>query len=153
MLKCKAVLFELTNGKRSTIERQRRHDDIHTRAVWQARVAYRARFVDAPANLANYALTNVQELLVVGKTHVRFLNLAVDLDVGRARAIDHDVGNIVARQKRLQRAVTQNVVADILEQFLLLRDRHNNVLDLDDLADDIADFRARRRIIELCKLR
>jgi hypothetical protein len=36
--------------------------------------------------------------------------------------------------------VTENVVADVFEQILLLRDRHHHVLDGDDLADDVADL-------------
>ena len=82
---------------------------------------------------------------VVGKAHARLLHLAGHLDVGRAGAVDHDVGDVVARQQRLERAVAQHVVADVLEQLLLLGDRHHDVLDLDDLADDVADLLARRR--------
>jgi CHASE3 domain sensor protein len=40
----------------------------------------------------------------------------------RPGAVDHDVGDVVARQQRLQRAVAQDVVDDVLDQVLLLRD-------------------------------
>ena len=86
------------------------------------------------------------------KRIARLLHLAGHLDVGGVRAVDHDVGDVVAGQQRLERAVAQHVVADVLEQLLLLGDRHHDVLDLDDLADDVADLLARRRRLQLGEL-
>src|SRR5207253_7515010 len=83
------VLFELADGERRAVDRERRHDDVHARAVWQARVADRRGFVDPPADLADDALADVEELLVVAKSDAGFLDLALDFDVGRAGAIDH----------------------------------------------------------------
>ncbi len=80
------------------------------------------------------------------------LDAARDFDEHRSGAVDHDVGDVVARQQRLQRTVPQNVVADVVEQLFLLGDRHHDVLDRDDLVDDIADFLARRLAIELGEL-
>ena len=81
------------------------------------------------------------------------LDLALDLDIGRLGAIDHDVGDVVAGEQRLERTVAEHVVADVLEQLFLLGDRHHDVLDGDDLADDVADLFARRLGIELGELR
>ena len=80
------------------------------------------------------------------------LDLAGDFDEDRAGAVDHDVGDVVARQQRLERTVAEHVVADIVEQFFLLGDRHHDVLDRDDLVDDVADFLARRFAVELGEL-
>src|SRR5262245_5374430 len=79
-------------------------------------------------------------LLSVGNAHGGLLQRARHLDVGRSCAIDRDVVDIVARQQRLERAVAQDVVADVLEQLLLLGNRHHHFLELDDLADDVADL-------------
>ena len=81
------------------------------------------------------------------------LHLAADFDEGRRSAVDHDVGDVVAGEQRLERTIAQNVVADVLEQLFLLGDRHHDVLDLDDLADDVADLFARSGGIELGELR
>ena len=153
LLELQPVLLELADGERRPVDRQRRRDDVDAAAVGQARVADRARLVDAAADLADDALADVHQLRVVGEAHRRLLHLAGDLDVGRVGAVDHDVGDVVARQQRLERAVAQHVVADVLEQLLLLGDRHHHVLDLDDLADDVADLLARRRRLELGELR
>ncbi|MGY4382114.1 hypothetical protein ACVWZ3_009753 [Bradyrhizobium sp. i1.3.6] len=134
------------------VDRQRRHDGVDAGAVGEARVADRRGFVDAPADLADDALADVEELLVVAEADTGALDLAGDLDVDGVGAVDHDVGDVVARQQRLQRAVAENVVADIVEQLFLLGDRHHDVLDRDDLVDDVADFLARGLGVELGEL-
>ena len=138
------VLFELTNGERGAVDRERRHDGVDAGAVGEARVADRRGFVDAPADLADDALADIEELLVVAEADAGFLDLAVDFDEDGAGAVHHDVGDIVARQQRLERAIAEHVVADVVEQLFLLGDRHHDVLDRDDLVDDVADFLARR---------
>jgi hypothetical protein len=90
---------------------------------------------------------------VVAEADVGQLDLAADFDEDRAGAVDHDVGDVVARQQRLERAVAEHVVADVVEQVFLLGDRHHDVLDRDDLVDDVADFLARRIGVELGQLR
>ena len=78
--------------------------------------------VDPAADLTDDALTNVQKLGIVAKPDVRFLDLAIHFNEGRIGTVDHDVGDVVARQERLKRAVTQDVVTNVIEQFLLLGD-------------------------------
>ena len=110
-------------------------------------------FVDAAADLADDALADVQKLLVVAEADAGLLDLAVDFDEDLPRAVHHDVGDVVARQQRLQRTVAQDVVADVLEQLLLLGDRHREILDRDDVVDDVADFLAGAVRLELGELR
>ena len=110
-------------------------------------------FVDAAADLADDALADVQQLLVVAEADAGLLDLAVDFDVDLLGAVHHDVGDVVARQQRLKRTVAEHVVADVLEQLLLLGDRHREVLDRDDVVDDVADFLAGALRIELGELR
>ena len=147
------VLLEFADGERRAIDRERRSDDVDTGTVRQAGVADRRRFVDPPADLADDSLANVQQLLVVAETDAGLLDLAVDFDVDLPGAVDHDVGDVVARQQRLQRAVAEDVVADVVEQFFLLGDRHREVLDRDDVVDDVADFLARILRLQLRELR
>ena len=146
------VLLEFADGQCRTVDRQRRHDGVDAAAVGEAGVADRRGFVDAPADLADDALTDIQQLLVVAEADSGLLNTAGDFDEHRSGAVDHDVGDVVARQQRLQRAVSEDVVADIVEQFFLLGDRHHDVLDRDDLVDDIANFLARRFAVEFGEL-
>ena len=146
------VLLEFADRQCGPVDRQRRHDGVDARAVGKARVADRRGFVDAPADLADDALADVEQLLVVAETDSGALDTARDFDEHRSGAVDHDVGDVVARQQRLERAVSENVVADVVEQFFLLGNRHHDVLDRDDLVDDVADFLARRLAVEFGEL-
>ena len=109
-------------------------------------------FVDAAADLTDNALADVQQLLIVAKTNSRLLNFSADFDVDRTGTVDHDVGDIVAGEQRLERSVTEHVVTDVVEQILLLGDRHDDILDCDDFVDDVADFFARRIGVKLGQL-
>src|SRR5262249_42648808 len=92
------VAPELADGQRRPVERQRRHDDVHARAVRQARVADRRGIVDPATYLADDALADVEQLVIVAEADSGLLNLAADLDVHGLGAVHHDVGDVVARQ-------------------------------------------------------
>src|SRR5690606_11670992 len=95
------VLAELADGEDRTVERQRRRDDVDARTVRQAGIADRARFIDAASHLTHDALADVEKLLVVAETNARFLQQAIHFDIGAARTVHHDIGNIIAGKKRL----------------------------------------------------
>jgi hypothetical protein len=65
------VLAELADRERGSVDGQRRHDDVDAAAVGQARVADRARLVDAASDLADDALADIHELRVVAEPHAR----------------------------------------------------------------------------------
>src|SRR5579875_1799709 len=147
------VLPEFADRQRRAVDGEGRRDDVDARAVGKARIADRRGFVDATADLADDPLTDIEELLVVAEADTGLLDLALDFDVDRAGAVYHDVGDVIAREQRLERSESKHVVAYIVEQFFLLGDRHHDVLDRDDLVDDIADLFARRLRVEAGKLR
>src|SRR5581483_10218130 len=101
LLESELFLPEFADGQRRPVDGQRRNDDVDAGAVGQTRVADRRGFVHAAADLADDALADVEKLLIVAKANAGALNLAGDLDVDRAGAVDHDVGDVVARQQRL----------------------------------------------------
>ena len=152
LLERQLVLSEFADGERRPVDRQRRHDGVDAGAVRQARIADRRGFIDAAADLADDALADVEQLLIIAEADAGLLNLAADFDVNRARAVHHDVGDFVARQKRLERPVAEHVIADVVEQVLLLGDRHHDVLDRNDLVDDVADLFTRGIGIEFRQL-
>ena len=123
-----------------------------TREPSGRRASQITRLVDAAADLADDALADVQELGIVAKADVGRLHPAIYLDEADPGTVDHDVGDVVARQQRLERAVAENVVADVLEQLLLLGDRHHDILERDDLVDDVADLVAGAVAVELTEL-
>ncbi len=106
-------------------------------------------FVDPASDLADDPLTDVHQLRCVAEADIGELDLAADLDEAPRRSVDHDVGDVVARQQRLKRAKSEDVVADVIEQIFLLGDRQHQILDGDDLVDDVPDFLARAFGVEL----
>ena len=147
------VLLELADGEGRSVDGERRNDDVDARAIEQARIADRARLVDAAADLADDSLADVEELGVVAEADARLQDLSADFDEGGVGAVHHDVGDVVTRQQRLQRAEAQNIVADVLEQFFLLGDGHHHILQRDDLVDDVPDLVARGIAVDLAELR
>src|SRR5262249_47914832 len=85
------VFLEFADGEGWAVDGQRRHDDVDARAVRQARVADRGGLIDAPADLADDALADVEKLLIVAEANSGALDLAFDFDIGRAGAVHHDV--------------------------------------------------------------
>ena len=104
---------------------------------------------NSTSDLADDPLADVHQLRCVAETDVGELDLAADFDEASRRPIDHDVGDVVAREQRLERTETQNVVADVIEQVFLLGDRQHQILDGDDLVDDVPNFFARAFGVEL----
>src|SRR6185369_1844408 len=82
------VLFEFADRECRSVDRKRGNNRVDARTVRQAGVADRRGFVDAPADLADDALADVQQLLVVAKANSGFLDLSLDFDVDRAGSID-----------------------------------------------------------------
>ncbi len=117
------LLLELADGERGAVDRERRRDDVDAAAVGEARVADRARLVDAPADGADDALADVHELRVVAELDVGEDDLAGGLDIDLAVPVHHDVGDVVARDQRLERAEPEDVVADVVDEVLLLARR------------------------------
>src|SRR6476660_10477518 len=78
------VLLEFADGEGGAVDCQGRHDGVDARAVSETGVADRRGFVDAPADLADDALADVEKLLVVAETDAGLLDLARDFDEHRA---------------------------------------------------------------------
>ena len=142
------VAPELADRQRRAVDRQRRRDDVDARAVEQAGVADRRSFVDPASDLAHDPLADVHQLRAVAETDIGQLDLAADFDEASRRSIDHDVGDVVAREQRLERTEAEDVVADIVEQIFLLGDRQHQVLDRDDLVHDVPNLLPRAFGIE-----
>ena len=82
---------EAANRQHRPVEGQRRDDGVDARAVGQAGVDHRARFVDAPAHRADDPLDDAQQVLVVLEHERARFELALALHVDLVGAVDQDV--------------------------------------------------------------
>ena len=73
------VLLEFADRQCGAVDRQRRNDGVDAGAVGEARVADRRGFVDAPADLADDALADIEQLLVVAEADAGALDPAARL--------------------------------------------------------------------------
>ncbi len=64
------------------------------------------------------------------------------LDVDLARAVDHDLGDALVAQERLERAEADDLVGDLLQHPDALGAREGEALLVDDLAEDLLDLAA-----------
>ena len=115
-----------------------------TRAVFEAGVDERRRFVDAAAKRRQDALDDVHEVRVVVELHVRELELAHALDEDLIRAVHHDFRDGRVFEERLDGAEAKHLVADVGEQLIALaaRDGEGVLLELflHIAVDDGRDF-------------
>lgn len=120
----KRRLGELADGQAWADERERRDDDVDTRAVLEARIDERRRFIDAAAKRRQNALDDVHEMRRVVELGIRQLELAHALDEDLARAIDHDLGDGIVLAQGLDRAEAEHFIADVRDEprLLALRD-------------------------------
>lgn len=117
-------LGELADGQARADERERRDDDVDARAVLEARIDERRRFVDATSERRQDALDDVHEVRRIVELRIRQLELAHALDEDLARPIDHDLGDGIVLAQRLDRAEAEHLVADVRDEprLLALRD-------------------------------
>ena len=76
--------------------------------------------------------------------------LAAALDVDRVRAVDHDLGDGVVAQERLERAVAEDVVRDLAGDLRALLARQRRLVERDRLFDGLAHAlgsSSRRRLV------
>ena len=107
------VARELPDRQRRPAQRERRDDRVDAAAVGEARVDHRRGLVDAAADLRDDLVDDPQQVRVVDEGRVGALDLAVALDVDVVVAVDHDLGDGVVAQQRLERAVAEDVVGDL----------------------------------------
>ena len=79
-------------------------------------------------------------MAVVAEDHAGNLQLALALDIDLLRAVDHDVGDRLVGEQRLQRTEPEHFVEHDLDEFALLDLIELQFFFLQDLADDVGDL-------------
>jgi hypothetical protein len=119
---------ESSDRKRRTVERQRRNDGIHARAIEQTRVDNRLRFVDAAADLGDDFFDNVQQVRVVLESHGGQRKLAGAFDVDLIEAVHENVGDGRFLEQRLEWTQAEHFVEHFLDHPVLLGGGHGGAL-------------------------
>ena len=109
---------ELANGDIGALDRERGDDGIEPRAVREASIHHRHRFVQAPAERGNDLLHDAQDVVLISKAHGDLTDLAVALDHHLVGPVDHYLGDTVVIQQDLEGSEAGDLVEDALDQLL-----------------------------------
>ena len=120
-------------------QRQRRDDHVDTGSVLEPRIHHRRRLVDAPADAADDPVDDLHQLLVALERDRAERQLAVLLDVDLLVAVDHDFGDVLAREQLLERTETEDVVDQDLDEAQPVRPAHRDVLLGDHVVEQLGD--------------
>ena len=131
---------ELPHGDDRTDQRQRLDDRVDARAVGQPRVDARARRVDPPAERGDDPVDDAEDVLVVQEVAVDPFDLAAALDVQVARPVDHDLGDRLVEQERVERPEAADLADQLLGQVLALVVGDRETVDVEDAVDDGIDL-------------
>ena len=125
-----------------TVERQRRNDGIHTRAVLKASIDHRARLVDAAADHAHDPFDDAQQVSIVLKYRVGFLEPAVSFDVNLVVAVHENVRDLGIRKQRLQWTQPEDLVQHVDDERIALEqaERSPVALAIQEIADQAPDL-------------
>ena len=142
------MLAEAADRERRAVECKRRNDCVDTRAVGQARIDHRRRFIDASADARHDAIDNKHEMLVVLEDDVGDMQLAVLFDVNLVVAVDEDVGDLVVAKQRLEWAQAEQLVFEFLDQPAAVDVGQQAAVFVKNLVDRGGDFGGDHRGLE-----
>ena len=123
------------------------------RAVRQAGVHHRRRFVHAPADLRHDAVDDLQQVVVVAELDVGLFHLAAALDVDLVRPVDQDVADRRVLEQHLQRAEAERLVEHLVDEALALHAVEQRVFGVAQALDDQANFAAQRVAFQVADAR
>src|SRR5579862_3669523 len=129
---------ELPDRQRRATERQRRDDGIHAAAVRKSCVDHGGCLVDATSDLRDNSVDDAEHVRVVDERDVCELDLAIALDVHVLRSVDHDLGDRGVTEERLERAVAEDVVGELLLDADSLDARERRPHERELLGDRVA---------------
>ena len=130
-----ATAAEATDRQDGPVDRQRRDDDIHARAVGQPGVHEWLGLVDAPAERGEDALDRVTDLFLAREARVAAFEAAGALDPDRTRPVDHHLLDLRVAQQRLERTEAERALGDELDEVVARRLVEQRGLAVDQRSD------------------
>ena len=133
---------ELADRDHRPDERERLDDRVDPRPVRQAGVHPRAHRVDPAAHRGDDPVDDPEHVLVAQERALDPLDLAVPLDVDVVGAVDHDLGDGLVPEERLQRPEAGEVVGQLLDEVPAFVTREHEPVRVDRPVDDRLDLGA-----------
>src|SRR5579875_389082 len=121
VLDAERILGELADGEERSADAQRRVHGVDPGSVGKTGVDHRRALVDAPSHGRHDPLDDSPQVSLVDERSGRQGQLPVAFDVDLPRAVDHHLAHSRVAQVRLDRAVAEDVVGQLLDELHLLR--------------------------------
>ena len=111
----KRLLGEPPDSENRPDEGERRDDRVDAGAVRKPGVDHGGRLVHAPAERGDDLIDDPHHVLLIVEGHVGELELAETLDEDLVVAVDHDLGNALVVEERLDRPEAGDLVEDVVQ--------------------------------------
>ena len=133
---------EAADREHRAVERKRGNDGVDARAIGQAGVDHRTRFVDAPAHRAHDPLDDAEQVLIVLEDERGWLELPLAFDVHLIVPVDQDVRYRGVAEQRLERAKAEELVEHVGHERFALRhaERSGGRLRVQEGGNEAADL-------------
>ena len=141
LVQVERLLGEFADRHQRAVDADRPHRDVDARAVEQARVAQRMRFIDPAADRGDDLVDDAQQMRLVLEAHAARLEQAAALDIDAFVAVDQDVADGRVLEQRLERAEPRHLVEDFGDEVVELLLIEREPLDQDVLRDELLDVR------------
>ena len=105
---------ELADRQHRAVDGKRRDDRVDAAAVGQPGVDHGARLVDPTADARDDLVDRAAQMGLVGEAADDLEEPPAPLDVDRVGTVDHHLGDVRVAQERLERAIAEDVVGDLL---------------------------------------
>src|SRR5581483_3758331 len=137
LVEVERFLGKLADRHQWAVDADRTHGNVDARAVLQAGVAQRMRFVDAAADGGNDLVDDAQQVLLVLETNGQRLQHAAALHVDAFMTVDQDIADRRVLEQRLKRAETRHFVEYLGNEFVELLRIKREPLDQHVLRDQL----------------
>ena len=142
VLALERVAAETADGEQRAVHGDRRNHGVDARAIGQARVHHRRRFVDAAAHAGNDFFDDAQQVGVVLELHRGAVQFAAAFHVDAVRRGHQDVADGGVLQQRFERAEAEDLIQDLLDDAVLFHQAEGRLLFFHEPGDGGANFRA-----------
>ena len=144
LVQVERLLGKFADRHQRSVDGDRPHRDVDARAVEQARVAHRMRFIDPAADRGDDLVDDAQKMRLVLEAHARRLQHALPFDVDAFVPVDENVVDGRVLEQRLERTEAGHLVENFRDEVVELLGVERQPLDehvlRHELLNVIADF-------------
>src|SRR6266704_2222735 len=131
-----------------TVDGERRDDHIYARAVIEARVAHRRRFIHASSHVGHDLVNDVPKVRCILENDAGKFEHSAPLDVNLAVGVYQNVGNGRILKERLEGPESKDFVQHLAADSLFFRAAERDVRGPNQVVDYVLYLRSRANVLQ-----